>query len=443
MRDKRLAATAGSLLLLGLASPDVHAQALPTSGCRPVTPVALHPAANACVRTDFMGEPFRVNRRLAVIENGRVPCVEVDTMEVTQCVFDTGARRSGGRLAGRASGPWLQDAQRQRYAVVGQPVTRDGVPAHGAFIVGTVADAEGKVPCVGASGHDMASTAEGTDMADMCVLETAGSETNVTRNAQGNPQTLVNWTDQYVGTTSIPHPDEAWLVSVDPDRLIAWYTDTGAALNDTGGIERDREGNEMGGLGRCHYVEISGVQVPGAKRPSTKSHPPPGSVNVNSRIRWLAVNPYVTIANASPYDARGLYPVRARFTFSVGMNTLFVDASASEGEIIRYVWRVVLGNRIIDAATRTPTASFPLTVANELRPRSGTVALTVIGRDGQQGILSLDVSEALRSQGRPFAAGWPSRAHSLSRAAARGRPPSWLSARRFWRRAPKARMGAA
>ena len=30
-------------------------------------------APNACVRTDFMGEPFRVNRRLAVIENGRVP----------------------------------------------------------------------------------------------------------------------------------------------------------------------------------------------------------------------------------------------------------------------------------------------------------------------------------------------------------------------------------
>ena len=354
-----------------------------------------------------MGEPFRVNRRLAVIENGRVPCVEVDTMEVTQCAFDTGARRSGGRLAGRASGPWLQDAQGQRYAVVGQPVTRDGVPAHGAFIVGTVADAEGRVACVGASGHDMASTAEGTDLADMCVLETAGSETNVTRDAQGYPQPIVNWTDRYVGTTSIPHPDGAYLVSVDPDRLIAWYTENGAALNDTAGIERGPKGEELGGLGRCHYVEIGGVQVPGAKRPSTKSYPPPGRVNVNSPIRWLAVNPYVTIANDSPYDARGLYPVRARFTFSVGINTLFVDASASEGEIIRYIWHVVLGNRAIDVATHTPTASFPLTVANELSPRWGTVDLTVIGRDGQQGFLQLNVTDELRSRGRRFPPGGP------------------------------------
>ena len=390
MRDQRLAAAAaaGSLLLLGLAPPDVHAQAPPTSSCRPVTPVALHPASNACVRTDFMGEPFRVNRRLAVIENGRVPCVEVDTMEVTQCVFDTGARRSGVRLAGRASGPWLQDAHGQRYAVVGQPVTRDGVPAHGAFIVGTVADAEGKVACVGASGHDMSSSAAGTDMADTCVLETAGSETNVTRDDQGNPQPLRNWTDQYVGTTSIPHPDDAYLVSVDPDRLIAWYTEGGAALNDTGGIERDVEGNEIGGPGRCHYVEISGVQVPGAKRPSTKSHPPPGSVNVNSRIRWLAVNPYVTIANGSRYDPRGTPPVYARFTFGLGINTLWVDASASEGDIIRYVWDLDWTTAKPDANVTTPTTSFPLAFEGPTRPSLGSITLTVISRGGRVSTIS-------------------------------------------------------
>ena len=280
--------------------PDV-----PLSSCRPVTPAAVHRVpASPC--GDCLGEPFLVNRRLTLIEDGTVPCVEVDTMEATRCVFQTGADRSGTiRLARRASGPWLEDRDGRPHAVVGTPVTRDGSSASGAFIVGTVPDADGKVACVGATGRDAASTTPATDMVDYCVLETARAETNVARDEYGSPRRLLNWATRPVGTTSVPHPDGAVLVSLDPERLIAWYSEQGAALNFSDGIERDRDGLFIGPWYTCHYIETGGVQVPAAKRPSTRSFPPPGVYDVNSRIRWLVANPYVTIANDSPIDPRG------------------------------------------------------------------------------------------------------------------------------------------
>jgi hypothetical protein len=379
----RLACTMLPIALLG--GPGARAQApeVPTTTCRPVTPVALHDAPNACVGTNFMGPPFRVNRRLALIEDATVPCVEVDTMEVTQCRFETGMRAgAAGRLAGPASGPWLTDAEGRRYAVVGQPVTRDGSPASGAFIVGSVAEADGRTPCVGASGQDAVSEAGSIDMNDRCVLETAGSETNAGRDENGQPERLLNHADRHVGTTSHPHPDDAELVAFDSDRGIAWYTGSGAALNDTGGIERGPDGIELPGPRRCHYIELMGAQVPAAKRPSTRTTPYPGSVNVNSRIRWLPVNPYVTIANDLPFDPRGAAPLWARFTWGLGLNTLWVDASPSEGDIVRYVWDLDWTARKPDASLTSPTASFPLAFEGPTRPSIGTITLTVIGRGG-------------------------------------------------------------
>jgi hypothetical protein len=333
-----------------------------------------------------MGEPFRVNRRLAPIENGTVPCVEVDTMEATRCVFDTGTHRLR-RLAGRASGPWLEDAEGRGYAIVGQPVTRDGSPASGAFIVATVPDAGGEVPCVGASGRDAVSESGSVDMDFRCVLEVAGSETNVAV-VDGVPQPLVNWVDRYVGTTSVPHPDGAVLASYDPDRGVGWYTGTGAALNDTGGQERERvlvEGDVsftayIGKWWACHYIEVMGAQVPAAKRPSTSTTPYPGSVNVQSRLRWLPANPYVTIANSSPADPRGIPALFARFDVSVGLNTLWVDATASHGDIVKYKWDLDWTTLSPDAIVTSPAASFPLAFEG-VPPRSGRITLTVISRD--------------------------------------------------------------
>jgi hypothetical protein len=330
-----------------------------------------------------MGDPFRVNRRLALIENRTVPCVEVESLEVTRCAFETGVRRAAAsRLAGAASGPWLEAADGRQYAVVGQPVTRDGSREGGTFIVGTVADGEGRTTCVGASGHDAVSEAGSTDLEDSCVLETAGAETNVTRDEQGQPQPLLNWADRYVGTTSFPHPDGALLVAFDADRGIAFYTETGAALNDTGGVERGRDGLEIPGRGRCHYIEQMGVQVPAAKRPSTRNTPYPGSVNVNSRIRWLPVNPLVTIANDLPFDPRSAAPPWAMFTWGLGLDTLWVDASASEGDVTRYVWDLSWTTRNPDATTTSPATSFPLAFEGVIPPTQGTITLTVFGRGG-------------------------------------------------------------
>ena len=125
------------------------------SGCRPVTPAAAHPDPNACTVGDFMGDAFRANRRLTPIEDGTVPCVEVDTMEVARCSFRTGPDLGDhGRLARPPSGPWIEDTEGQRYAVAGQPVMLDDDLAAGAYVVGTVPEADGRVPCVGATGQD-------------------------------------------------------------------------------------------------------------------------------------------------------------------------------------------------------------------------------------------------------------------------------------------------
>jgi hypothetical protein len=345
----------------------------PVSRARPVTPAALHRMSS--IPRDFMGEPFLVNRRLALIEDGTVPCVEVDTLEVTRCLFEI---RGTSRLA-RASGDWLEDGEGQQWAVVGQPVTRDGTWSSGSFIVGTVADADGRVPAIGASGRDAASGAPATDLVDICYLETVGSETN----ASGMP--LWNDVTRYVGTSTLAHPDGALQVSKDDVHGIAWYTGRGAALNDTSGQERDSSGfyySRTTSSG-CHYIPWQGVQVPAAKRPSTRSFPAPGVVDIYSRIRWLPVNPYVDIANDSPFDPRiGDRPL-AHFTFSLGLNTLWVDATSSTGDILRYTWDLDWTGTPVDATGPSPTAEFPIAFQG-VPPSSGRVTLTVVGRDGQK-----------------------------------------------------------
>jgi hypothetical protein len=303
---------------------------VPVSTCRPVIPAAVHRVKTTGV--DFMGEPFLGNRRLALIEDGTVPCVEVDTLEVTRCAFWTSSDSPEVRVARRDSGPWLGDVEGRRWAVVGQPVTRDGSLAHGAFIVGTTPDADGSAPCIVSSGHDSAGTMSGTDLAATCVQEVAGSETN----ASG--LLLRNYTTRFVGTTSVPHPDALGApVSFDPITGVAWYTGEGAAVNDMIG-ERDHNGTYYGQDWSCHLIVSGGVQVPAAKRPSTVSYPKPGFVNVHSRIRWQTMNPYVQIANDSPVDPRIGTGPEARFTHVVGVDSLSLDGSHSRGEIMLYTW---------------------------------------------------------------------------------------------------------
>jgi hypothetical protein len=342
------------------------------STCRPVVPATVHHAKLPVC--DLFPEPFLINRRLALIENGTVPCVEVDTMEATRCVFN--AVPSYTRVRGPvSSGHWLEDREGRQYAVVGQPVTRDGSHASGAFIVGTVADAEGSVPCVGASGRDSAAAVAGTDLVSTCVVETGGSDTNVT----GRP--LRNWVTGFVGTSTLNHPDGARRVAFDPDRRLAWYTEEGAALNDMSGTERDPFNVYYYSSNACHLVMSNGVQVPAAKRPSTRSYPRPGVVLINTPILWMVANPYVNIANGSCLDPRlpTTPPPSAFFTVSYGRNTISVDASRSSGDIIRYTWDLEWTTELRDLETPASTAEFSSVVPNRT---GGWITLTVVDRGG-------------------------------------------------------------
>jgi Tol biopolymer transport system component len=360
-----------------------------TSSCRPVVPATIHRVTGNPM-CDVLGEPFLVNRRLALIEDNTVPCVEVDTMEVTRCTFRTGPTSQLDRRA-LASGHWMADRDGRRYAVVGQPITRDGSLASGNFIVGTIPDADGSVACVGATGRDLpartslagAGPPEAIDLGATGMLELAGSDQNFSGIA------LQNVADLVVCSSTLRHPDNALQVSLDAASGIACYTGIGAALNDPSGEERDPWGYYYGADWSLHFVELNGVQVPAAKRPSTKSYPPPGVVNIKSPIRWLPMNPYVTIANGPPIDPRPVSPPIAAFTVSVGRTTVRLDASASVGDIVSYRWDFSWTTMTSpDLVTASPTAEFPL-VANVTQ---GVIDLTVVARDGQTAVVSQPVN---------------------------------------------------
>ena len=189
---------------------------------------------------------------------------------------------------------------------------------------------------------------------------------------------------RYVGTSSLIHPEGVEPVAVDPVRGIAWYTGEGAALNDF--AERNEAGMYYGDWMACHLVMSGGVQVPGAKRPSTRSYPAPGVVDVQSRIRWMSVNPYVTIANDAAFDPRVVPPPAASFTVSVGLNTLWLDASGSTGDVVRYTWDLDWTSGNPDADGERPTVTLPLLV--EGARTNGWVKLTVTGRDGQVDVVA-------------------------------------------------------
>lgn len=133
----------------------------------------------------------------------------------------------------------------------------------------------------------------GSELAVTCVVEESKMAWNALSAYGWTP--LVNFATAKVGTTSNPHPDAAtWEGSVG---VVQYYSGNGAALNDINGAERDPSSNYIGGEAYCHMIVSNGLEVPGAKRPDTKTLPAPGSVNVKSLITWKPVNPNVTIAN--------------------------------------------------------------------------------------------------------------------------------------------------
>lgn len=144
---------------------------------------------------------------------------------------------------------------------------------------------------------------EGIELATSCVVEDINQSYNALSAYGYKP--LVNFATTKVATAndpaSRPHPDRATYEGFDGAFM---YGGEGAALNDINGAERDGTTAYLGGESYCHMIVNAGLEVPGSKRPATRSLPAPGVVNGKTLITWKPVNPNVTIADDKEPTAR-------------------------------------------------------------------------------------------------------------------------------------------
>jgi hypothetical protein len=216
------------------------------------------------------------NARLAPIVNNMVACIHVDHGVKAECVFK------------RNSGTWVETAD-GNFALVGLAISLDGKPG-GDYIVAAEVSTDGTVACVDPTSRDTAGRVpSGTELLRSCMVE----EMLMPWNASFQP--LLNYATKEVCTSSNPHPDFAEFTRMQGASYC--YIGAGAGLNDLNGFERDETGTYIPGETTCHVVVSGGYEVPGAKRPATKSLPAPGAVNPNTPIVWRPVNPNVEIAN--------------------------------------------------------------------------------------------------------------------------------------------------
>ena len=251
----------------------------PISTCTPLTATAVH------------GDRILPGARLARIENGKVPCLHVEDATVTKCTFST--------AAGSASGDWLESPD-GIFAKVGVSISKDGLP-NGEYVVASDVR-DGPSPCLESTGMDtMGRVSPGEELAATCVVEDLGQDYNAMSAVVSGFFGLVNWTDAVVCSSTFHLFTYALYVGDGGHGPgVHCYTGTGAALNDINGMERDQYTNYYTGEGYCHYIENAGFEVPGAKRPATRSLPAPGVVKVNTPIVWRPVVPHIDIANVAP-----------------------------------------------------------------------------------------------------------------------------------------------
>lgn len=284
------------------------AVAPPVTACRPITPTVLH------------GNQFLGNSRLSPIVGGQVACMNVDDGSIASCAFSTAATG--------ASGDWL-DSPQGPYALVGQAVSIDGTPG-GDYVVAAAVSAAEPAACIEPTSMDtMGRVADGRELAPVCLVEDLLTDYNAL-SAKWGWSPLMNFADSEVcmanGPGGRPHPDDALLVrsysstGSGPDDTFC-YREYGAALNDINGAERDWLGDYYVGDGWCHVVVNGGYEVPGAKRPATRSLPAPGSVNTRTYVAWRPVNPNVGIANRvdpQPAQPPQLFTDRDAFMAATG-----------------------------------------------------------------------------------------------------------------------------
>lgn len=265
------------------ASGNRSAMAAPVTTCAPVEVTSLH------------GDGFAGNVRLARIEGGRVGCLSVNDGSLASCGFSTAPDSE--------SGAWLESPT-GAYARVGQAISQSGLRDGDYIVAAKVSDAS-PAPCVESVGRDTAGwVSQGMELgfSRRCTVEDVLQPWNATSRNGFFP--LVNVADLEVCTSTQVHPDGALLVrsysqsGSGPDDTFC-YTGEGAALNDINGIERDRFGQYYGEENYCHFIQNGGYEVPGAKRPATRSLPAPGSINTRSPIAWRPVSPNFSVANGA------------------------------------------------------------------------------------------------------------------------------------------------
>ena len=255
----------------------------PVTTCAPVEVTAFH------------GDTFLGNSRLAKIEHGQVGCMHADEGSVAACAFST--------APGSESGEWLESPQ-GRFALVGQAISREGIPGGEYIVAARVSDAA-PAACVESFGLDTAGRIEsGVELVLTCQVEELLQPWNTL--AVYEAGYLSNFANLEVcSADSNRLPDIPTFVrsyprsGTGPDDTFC-YTGYGAALNDLNGTERDESASYLVGERFCHYVQTAGYEVPGAKRPATRTLPAPGSVNTQSHVVWRPVSPVFTIANGNP-----------------------------------------------------------------------------------------------------------------------------------------------
>jgi hypothetical protein len=150
--------------------------------------------------------------------------------------------------------------------------------------------------------------APGTELAPSCLVEGVNQSYNA-YSAYGYLP-LMNYTTTIVPTANdpatLPLP-EVYATYLGFDGNSHNYTGLGAALNDINGTERDAYTEYYPYDIYCHMIVSGGLEVPGAKRPATKSFPLPGVVVGTTLNVWRPVNLNVTIANDQ--EARAPDPV--------------------------------------------------------------------------------------------------------------------------------------
>lgn len=229
----------------------------------------------------FGKEAFLGNARLARLVKNRttgayeVPCVYMEKPSRTTCQVNA------------SSAPWFRGKDGNIYMKTGYRIDQSG-NAGGDYVISAVVSTDYSVPCVDPLARDSAGVSATTELAAACVVETI----NVATNATG--LLLDNYATREVCTTSYPHPDGAELVNKTSPYC---YFGRGAGVNDINGTERDDYGVYYPDENHCHVGWVSGVEVPVAKRPATKSYPAPGIVNPYSAILWRPVADKITIAN--------------------------------------------------------------------------------------------------------------------------------------------------